>query len=130
MEQEGLGPNGGVVYALETLEANFDWLRDGLARLGDDYILFDCPGQVELFTHHDSLKRIFKKLEKLDYRVCPGDMLSPAGGHQPRRFLLLYRSCTLRLGTAVESQDHAADGFPFSKRPHQNRSPQPIWSSW
>jgi GPN-loop GTPase len=36
----------------------------------DDYILFDCPGQVELFTHHDSLKRIFKKLEKLDYRVC------------------------------------------------------------
>ena len=34
-----------------------------------DYILIDCPGQVELFTHHDSLRRIFKKLEKLDYRV-------------------------------------------------------------
>lgn len=35
----------------------------------DDYIIFDCPGQVELFTHHDSLRRIFSKLEKLDYRV-------------------------------------------------------------
>jgi GTPase SAR1 family protein len=82
MEHEGLGPNGGIIYALETLEANFEWLRDGLTKLGgicllcsllktDDYILFDCPGQVELFTHHDSLKRIFKKLEKLDYRVPP-----------------------------------------------------------
>ena len=35
----------------------------------DDYILFDCPGQVELFTHHDSLRRIFRKLEKLGFRV-------------------------------------------------------------
>jgi GPN-loop GTPase len=34
MDHEGLGPNGGIVYALETLEANFDWLRDGLSRLG------------------------------------------------------------------------------------------------
>jgi len=34
MEKEGLGPNGGVVYALETLEENTDWLRDGLAKLG------------------------------------------------------------------------------------------------
>jgi GPN-loop GTPase len=81
MRHEGLGPNGGIIYALETLEANFDWLKDGLDKLGglsmeyegrlmlDDYILFDCPGQVELFTHHDSLKRIFKRIEKLDYRV-------------------------------------------------------------
>jgi len=36
----------------------------------DDYVLFDCPGQVELFTHHDSLKRILRKMEKkLDFRV-------------------------------------------------------------
>lgn len=35
----------------------------------DDYILFDCPGQVELFTHHSSLRNIFFKLQKLGYRV-------------------------------------------------------------
>jgi len=34
MEQEGLGPNGGIIYALETLEANFEWLQEGLAKLG------------------------------------------------------------------------------------------------
>ncbi|KAF2020007.1 hypothetical protein BU24DRAFT_419597 [Aaosphaeria arxii CBS 175.79] len=69
MEQEDLGPNGGVLYALEELEHNFDWLEEGLKELGDDYILFDCPGQVELFTHHSSLRNIFFRLQKLGYRL-------------------------------------------------------------
>jgi len=34
MKHEGLGPNGGIMYALETLEANFEWLEDELAKLG------------------------------------------------------------------------------------------------
>ena len=34
MEHEGLGPNGGIIYALEALEANFDWLKEGLDKLG------------------------------------------------------------------------------------------------
>lgn len=86
MEQESLGPNGGVLFALEELEHNFDWLEEGLKELGgpqdlvkygkkstnvivDEYILFDCPGQVELFTHHGSLRNIFFRLQKLGYRV-------------------------------------------------------------
>ncbi|KAF2734958.1 hypothetical protein EJ04DRAFT_391454, partial [Polyplosphaeria fusca] len=69
MEQEDLGPNGGILYALEELEHNFEWLEEGLKALGDDYVLFDCPGQVELFTHHFSLRRIFLRLEKLGYRL-------------------------------------------------------------
>ncbi|KAF2451475.1 hypothetical protein P171DRAFT_450359 [Karstenula rhodostoma CBS 690.94] len=69
MEQESLGPNGGILYALEELEHNFDWLEKGLKELGDDYILFDCPGQVELFTHHSSLRNIFFRLQKIGYRL-------------------------------------------------------------
>ncbi|KAF1846723.1 uncharacterized protein K460DRAFT_282705 [Cucurbitaria berberidis CBS 394.84] len=69
MEQESLGPNGGVLFALEELEHNFDWLEAGLKELGDEYILFDCPGQVELFTHHGSLRNIFFRLQKLGYRM-------------------------------------------------------------
>jgi GTPase SAR1 family protein len=34
MEQEDLGPNGGVLYALEELEHNFEWLEEGLKALG------------------------------------------------------------------------------------------------
>ncbi|KAF1990802.1 hypothetical protein K402DRAFT_389701 [Aulographum hederae CBS 113979] len=69
MEQEELGPNGGVLYALEDLEHNFEWLEEKLKEVGDDYVLFDCPGQVELFTHHASLRNIFFRLQKLGYRL-------------------------------------------------------------
>ncbi|CAG7951440.1 unnamed protein product [Penicillium olsonii] len=69
MEEDKLGPNGGVLYALEELEQNFDWLEEGLKELGEDYILFDCPGQVELFTHHSSLRNIFFKIQKMGIRL-------------------------------------------------------------
>jgi len=101
MDEEGLGPNGGIMYALEELEGNVEWLEVGLSRLGrefspfvslfvslslcfrrdwlsganarklgaEDYVLFDCPGQVELFTHHCSLRNILLKIQKLGYRV-------------------------------------------------------------
>jgi hypothetical protein len=69
MSDDKLGPNGGILYALEELEHNIDWLEKGLKDLGEDYVLFDCPGQVELYTHHNSLRNIFFKIQKLGYRV-------------------------------------------------------------
>jgi GTPase SAR1 family protein len=73
MEEFGLGPNGAILYCIEYLEANFDWLVDELDNLlgegGDGYVIFDTPGQVELWTNHDSLKNIVDKLVKMDYRV-------------------------------------------------------------
>ncbi|KAK2788833.1 hypothetical protein FQN52_005429 [Onygenales sp. PD_12] len=69
MAEDTLGPNGGVLYALEEVEENFEWVREGLEGLGDDYVLFDCPGQVELFTHHSSLRNIVFQIQKLGYRL-------------------------------------------------------------
>ena len=34
MRDEALGPNGAVLYALEELEANWEWLEVGLKELG------------------------------------------------------------------------------------------------
>ena len=66
-----LGPNGGLIYCMEFVEKNLEWFRERLQQLADDgyYILFDCPGQVELYTHHDSVKKIFQFLEKNNFRV-------------------------------------------------------------
>lgn len=36
METEELGPNGGVLYALEELEHNFEWLEEALSKLGGE----------------------------------------------------------------------------------------------
>ncbi|KAK7043884.1 hypothetical protein VNI00_008050 [Paramarasmius palmivorus] len=71
MEEHGLGPNGGMLYCLEYLEVNYDWLEDRLKELGPDaYVLFDLPGQVELSTNHDSVKRIVQKLTKSGFRLA------------------------------------------------------------
>lgn len=71
MDTLGLGPNGALLYCIEYLEANFDWLEKTIAELGDDaYIVLDLPGQAELSTDHDSLRRIIARLTKLDVRLC------------------------------------------------------------
>ena len=49
-----LGPNGGLIYCMEFLGENFDWLLKKIEKLKDHYLLFDCPGQVELYTHNKS----------------------------------------------------------------------------
>ncbi|KAJ2737756.1 GPN-loop GTPase 2, partial [Coemansia sp. BCRC 34490] len=64
-----LGPNGGMVYCIEYLEKNVDWLLEKLKPYADDeyYIIFDCPGQVELYTHNNSMRTIVRRLEKQNY---------------------------------------------------------------
>jgi GTPase SAR1 family protein len=52
MDFTKLGPNGGLIYAMEYLIENTTWLEDQVRDLcEDDYVLFDCPGQLELYTH-------------------------------------------------------------------------------
>lgn len=74
MEELSLGPNGGLMYALESLdESGIDAFISKINTLVEErnYLIFDCPGQVELFTHHNSLYKIFKKLVKSkDLRLC------------------------------------------------------------
>lgn len=69
-EELKLGPNGGLVYAMEYLMDNTDWIKEQLGDYDDDYILFDCPGQIELHTHYDVIKRLVELLQSLNFRLC------------------------------------------------------------
>ena len=69
MDNLKLGPNGGLLYCMEFLESKMDWLKAKLEQFPDHYILFDCPGQVELYTHHKSVKNILEQLTKWNYRL-------------------------------------------------------------
>ena len=70
MEEHNLGPNGSLVYCMEYLEANIDWLLEKLHGLGPKkYIVFDFPGQLELFTHCSSVLSVMTRLTKEDYRL-------------------------------------------------------------
>ncbi len=58
------------VYCMEYLEKNADWLRDRLQKYKDHYVLFDCPGQVELYTHNNAVKNLVEQLTKWNYRCA------------------------------------------------------------
>lgn len=60
MEFTKLGPNGGLIYSMNYLIENIEWLEEKIGNLGvDDYVLFDCPGQIELYTHLDIMQKVY-----------------------------------------------------------------------
>jgi hypothetical protein len=50
---------------------NFSWLSDQINDYGDDYLIFDCPGQIELYTHLPVMQRFVSFLTKqCSYSLC------------------------------------------------------------
>eukprot|EP01084_Bolivina_argentea_P023829 44509_1 len=71
MEELNLGANGGLVYCMEYLLDNLDWIQDELNNYDDDeYIVFDCPGQVELYSHIPIMKRVMKALQDWGFNIA------------------------------------------------------------
>ncbi|NXP55548.1 GPN2 GTPase, partial [Heliornis fulica] len=87
MENLKLGPNGGLIYCMEYLEANFDWLQEKLAAFRGHYYLFDCPGQVELYTHHNALKNVFSQLAKWNFRLAAVHLVDSHYCTDPGKFI-------------------------------------------
>ena len=76
-EELRLGPNGSLVFCWEFLLENMDWLQKEMqgqvedAEIDDDYILFDCPGQIELYTHMKCVRQFVEILQhQWNFRIC------------------------------------------------------------
>jgi GTPase SAR1 family protein len=52
MKQYGLGPNGGIVTSLNLFSTRFDQVLNFIEKKGSQcqYVLFDTPGQIEVFS--------------------------------------------------------------------------------
>ncbi|KAK5107629.1 hypothetical protein LTR62_000964 [Meristemomyces frigidus] len=87
MEREELGPNGGVLWAMEELGANFDWLQQKLETCSADTIVLDPPGQPELMQHHEALPDMLERLEKLGYRIVIVQLLDSVVLTRPSLYL-------------------------------------------
>lgn len=72
MEAEDLrlGPNGGLVFCMEYFVKNIDWLSEQIGEGEDDYFIFDCPGQIELYTHIPVMRQLVDTLHSWEFRVC------------------------------------------------------------
>ena len=87
MRELDLGPNGGIIYCMEYLEKNMDWLKERLDALGDSYVLFDCPGQAELYTHHSSMPAIIELIQKWSYRITAVHLVDSHHCTDPTKFI-------------------------------------------
>merc|ERR1719500_2018928 len=55
---------------VDVLMENTEWLEEQLGENEDDYILFDCPGQIELYTHMNVMRKLVDQLQAWNFRVC------------------------------------------------------------
>ncbi|GMT20550.1 hypothetical protein PFISCL1PPCAC_11847 [Pristionchus fissidentatus] len=65
-----MGPNGGLVFCMEYISQNMEWIRDQLTDGDDAYVIVDCPGQIELYSHLPIMKEIVTTFKSWDYNVC------------------------------------------------------------
>ncbi|XP_055372027.1 GPN-loop GTPase 2 [Condylostylus longicornis] len=87
MEFHKLGPNGSLMYCMEYLEKNVKWLISELKKLKPSYLIFDCPGQIEIFTHSRCLSNIFNKLEIMGYHLCSVNLIESHYCSEPTKFI-------------------------------------------
>eukprot|EP00126_Sphaerothecum_destruens_P000185 Sdes_comp10228_c0_seq1m1851 len=64
------GPNGALIYCMEYLIENIEWLQEQLGDFDEDYLLFDCPGQIELYTHFPLMRQLVDYITTWQYRLC------------------------------------------------------------
>jgi GTPase SAR1 family protein len=103
MEEMELGPNGGLVFCMEYLIDNLDWLNDELEQLGNEaYVIFDCPGQIELFSHVPVMRTLVTELQRMDFAIAGVYLLDSQFMVDPSK----YMSVSARRG--LISRGHAS----------------------
>ena len=71
MLKKKLGPNGALVYFMEYLLEHIEWLEEQVESFAENsYFLFDCPGQLELYSHYDIMTNIINALKRRGFSLC------------------------------------------------------------
>ena len=59
MKKNKLGPNGALLYCMEYLLSNLNWLDNLFEQNGENmYYIIDCPSQLEWYSHYDIMRKI------------------------------------------------------------------------
>mmetsp|Transcript_17365 Transcript_17365/g.32924 ORF Transcript_17365/g.32924 Transcript_17365/m.32924 type:complete len:388 (+) Transcript_17365:161-1324(+) len=132
-----LGPNGGLIYCLEYIQHHIATLVQILTKRIDDYckvnsnapppyLLFDLPGQVELYTHNTCVQSILKCLvSELDLRLAAVHLVDAHSCTDASKFIsaaLLSTTTMLRLELPAVNvlskidllRSYGEDSIPFN----------------
>ncbi|GLH00316.1 GPN-loop GTPase 3 [Gryllus bimaculatus] len=104
------GPNGGLIFCMEYLLENNSWFEEALGDVEDDYIIFDCPGQIELYTHMNTMRDLVEILQnRLNFRLCavfiepqPDLLLEEVENSPASRWGEKYRNLTSAISQLIE----------------------------
>jgi len=71
MVRENLGPNGAMLKAMEIIQSKFGEIELNLTQIQEDsdIVLYDTPGQMEVFVFHPSGPFILDRIKKLGKTV-------------------------------------------------------------
>lgn len=81
---------------------NCDWLHDELDTVGEDeYVILDCPGQIELYSHLPIMHNLVKSMTVWGFRMVSVYLVDALFVLEPSKFIsgcMLSLSCMLQLG--------------------------------
>ena len=58
MEEFYLGPNGALIFCMEYLMDNLEWLENEINNSFENHFIIDLPGQIELYSHNSLMKEL------------------------------------------------------------------------
>jgi len=77
-------------------------LQEELEDIGDDeYVIFDCPGQIELYSHVPAMQQVVAELQRMGFRVAAVYLLDSQFVADPSKFISGVLCC-LSAMTALE----------------------------
>lgn len=154
MNDENLGPNGGMIRCFELLAEEINWFEEKLISfLSQDtessssspfYFLFDFPGQVELFTHSSIIENLILSIKtKLNINLSVINLIDSHHFLDLNRFVsvsILTLTTMLRLKLpqvnvftkfdlilkAIETEDRRFDVFKELKTQFKTRNDKTV----
>ena len=87
MEDHGVGPNGAQIIAADMLALNISEMKEIIESFETEYVIFDTPGQMELFTLRQSGKVLVESFGA--DRSIIGFLYDPVISKTPSGFITL-----------------------------------------
>ncbi|XP_066354710.1 uncharacterized protein [Miscanthus floridulus] len=104
-------PPAGLVYCMDYLEKNIDGLEGKLKPLIEDhYMLFDFPGQVELFLLHSNATSVINKLiKKMDLRLTAVQFIDAHLCCDPGKYVPTLHGHVYSINDNARAEEEATD---------------------
>lgn len=125
MEEHGLGPNGAQIFCYEYLVSHLNWLEEEISdQYTDEFLIIDCPGQIEIYTHMTFMTDIIGVFERKGYRplalyLIESHYMMEAGKYYGATLSAI--SCMLRLGIPHLNIMSKIDLIPRSTKGKESR---------